>query len=106
MDNEKQRRIQQIKISLMNSWDEYTRSLIPIPNNPAQENVGGTDDPEKIQYVERIYQDNLPMNLSRVDMDIDDVDKVPEQISSNTDTILDDEQNFDETNEHDGKFQF
>ncbi len=88
----------------MNSCDELMRSKIPIPNNPAEENVGGTDDPGKIQYFEPIYQDNSTMNLNLVDMDTDDVDKVPEQISSNTDRILDDEQNFDETNENDGKF--
>jgi len=103
MNDEDQRKIEEIAIDLINSLKKCSNSSIFTSNTFSQENFGGTNNMDKQQQFELIdNDDNSFTNSNFNDMNVDDDYKEPEQISSNTNTTVDDVQHFDNINESNG----
>jgi hypothetical protein len=103
MNDEDQRKIEEIEIDLINSLKKCSNSSIFTSNTFSQENFGGTNNMGRQQQFELIdNDDNSFTNSNFNDMNVDDDYKEPEQISSNTNTTIDDVQHFDNINESNG----
>jgi hypothetical protein len=105
-NDDDRRKIEEIETDLINSLQKYASSSICTLNNLSQENVASTKNMERQQQFELINNNGSSTNLNPIYMDVHAVSKEREQISSNPNTTVDDEQHFDNINEINGKLLF